>query len=74
MSEPILNSATFGDFDRIRSQRHVGGVLTVVADSSGLDESRRAALEKSIREAGMAADRVAEQRIAAVGKIQQTWV
>ncbi|HET9354668.1 MAG TPA: Mrp/NBP35 family ATP-binding protein [Sphingomicrobium sp.] len=64
MSEPILNSATFGDFDRIRSQRHVGGVLTVVADSSGLDESRRAALEKSIREAGMAAEGVREVRVA----------
>ena len=64
MGDPILNPQSLAEFGRIRSQRQSGGVLTVVADASGLDEGGRNALEQAIRAAGLAAEGVAEVRVA----------
>ncbi len=64
MGDTILSAATFADFARLRSQRLTDGVLTVVADVSGLDDSRRSALERAIRTAGLADPDVTQVRVA----------
>src|SRR5688572_12290753 len=64
MAEPILNPSNFDESARIRSQRLAAGVLTVVADASGLDDSARAGLEQAIRAAGLASAGVTDVRVA----------
>jgi ATP-binding protein involved in chromosome partitioning len=67
MAEPTdpLASVDFGnDAPRIRSKRLSGGVVTLVADASGLDRPAQAALEQRLKSAAMASPLVGEARVA----------
>jgi ATP-binding protein involved in chromosome partitioning len=64
MSTPVLTEENFAYAARIRTQRLDSGVLTAVADASGLSEAERAKLEQAIRQAGLAIEGVAEVRVA----------
>jgi ATP-binding protein involved in chromosome partitioning len=50
--------------ERIRSARLVGGVVTIIADATGLSEDERDALEREIRDSAKAAKGVDEARVA----------
>ena len=52
------------DADRVRSQRVVDGVATIVADATGLSEDERTALEQRLREAALTQPGVREARVA----------
>jgi ATP-binding protein involved in chromosome partitioning len=64
MSSPVLTPENFAQARRIRTQRLDNGVLTVVADASGLSEGERSKLEQSIRQSGIAIGGVTEVRVA----------
>ena len=50
--------------DRIRSRRVKGGIATIVADATGLGVKERAAMERELKEAALAATGVTDARIA----------
>jgi ATP-binding protein involved in chromosome partitioning len=64
MSSPILTADNFTDTKRIRTQRLDSGVLTVVADASGLSGAERTTLEQAIRKAALTVGGVEDVRIA----------
>jgi len=64
MSSTVLTAENFPEAKRIRTQRFDGGVLTVVADASGLSETQRSELEQAIRQAGLSAGGVQDVRVA----------
>jgi ATP-binding protein involved in chromosome partitioning len=64
MSSPVLTAENFAEASRIRTQRLENGVLTVVADASGLSDAQRLTLEQSIRQAALSASGVKDVRIA----------
>ena len=62
--DPLGQLAELPDADRIRSRRLVGGVATLVADASGLDDDKRTALELRLKQAALALPGVQEARVA----------
>ena len=64
MSQTVLTPDNFAESPRIRTQRLDDGVLTVIANASGLTQAGRDKLEKAIRSAGLAVVGVKEVRVA----------
>jgi ATP-binding protein involved in chromosome partitioning len=64
MTSSVLTTENFPEANRIRTQRLDNGVLTVVADASGLSEGEREKLEKAVRQAALSVDGVHDVRVA----------
>ena len=64
MSSSVLTPENFAEAKRIRAQRLDSGVLTVVADASGLSDGERAKLEQAIRQAAISIGGVDDVRVA----------
>ena len=62
--DPLAALDELPDADRIRSRKVVGGVATIIADASGLDEARRKAFEAELKSAAVKVPGVTEARVA----------
>ncbi len=64
MAHPVDPLTDLPHDERIRSRKLAGGVVTVIADATGLSKSERDSLERELNEAALAMPGVTEARIA----------
>ena len=62
--DPLAPLDALPEAARIRSRKVAGGIATIIADATSLDDAGRSALEKSLRDAALGISGVTEARVA----------
>ena len=62
--DPLTALDDLPDAARIRSRKVTGGVATIIADATGLDDAARQAFEAQVKSAALAVPGVTEARVA----------